>query len=75
MALSGTIQDIGEMAPNINKMSASITELTDNANNLLADVQDILKPVLLPIAIAGGGLLVTYLITGIVANIKQIREK
>lgn len=75
MALSGTIQDIGEMAPNINKMSASITELTDNANNLLADVQDILKPVLLPIAIAGGGLLVTYLITGIVANIKQIKNK
>ncbi len=69
--LSGTFDDIGHAIAQMGRLSDSATELSDQLQAMLDDIK-VTLPKALPFVIAGGALLGTYLVTGIVRNIKEI---
>jgi len=73
----GDLGDIIQMARSIQTMSESVTMLTDFAKRKAEELLEYVpkKEVITPLAIVGGILLGGYLITGIIANAKDISKK
>jgi hypothetical protein len=69
--------DLRSMARSFDQMGGSITSLTDFANEKLEELMEYVPPreVLIPVGIIGGLLVVGFLATGIIANVKQIKKK